>query len=160
MVRTTTYRKFLATVIAVLFSALATVGLQATPAHAAYGVCNTTATYTFQPNPSIKIVIPHRTDNGSSCYISYRTGSAAAVTAIQRAIYYCYPGTFAYNKMMATGGIDGIYGSGMVEAMKWIQANKLGLSGASVDGVYGPTTGSRMQWSWTDNSGNCSPWWW
>lgn len=136
------YRRSRATVTAVLLSAVATVGLQASPAQAAYGVCNTTATY----GGEVSLRVPARTDNGTSCYIAYGTGSDSAVRAVQDAIYFCYRGTTAYDRMIDSGGRDGRYGDGMVSAMKWLQANKLGLSGSDVDGVYGPTVRDRLQW--------------
>ncbi|WP_328766024.1 hypothetical protein [Streptomyces sp. NBC_00286] len=110
--------------------------------------------------------MPARTDNGTSCYIGYQTGSVGAVKAVQDAIYYCYRGTTAYDRMMNAGGRDGIYGDGMVSAMKWLQANKLGLSGSAVDGVYGPTTASRLLWPlrWSAGTpvgvGDCTKQWW
>lgn len=94
--RFTSHRRSLATVTGVLLSAVVSLGLQATPAQAAYGPCNTTGTY----GGEVVIRVPARTDNGTSCYIGYQTGSVGAVKAVQDAIYYCYRGTTAYDRMM------------------------------------------------------------
>ena len=65
------------------------------------------------------------------------------MTALQRAIVYCYSGTYAANRINATGGADGVYGTGTVDAVRWLQANRLGVS---ADGDYGPATREQMQW--------------
>ncbi|MFE1795060.1 peptidoglycan-binding domain-containing protein [Streptomyces sp. NPDC059517] len=114
------------------------------PAHAAYGPCNTTVKRTDGLNNSGNhFTVPARTGNGLSCYMQYQTGSDNAVTALQRAIVYCYPGTYAANRIINTGGADGSYGDGTVDAVRWLQANRLGVS---ADGVYGPATRGQMRW--------------
>lgn len=116
------------------------------PAHAAYGPCDTTSwrDVAHLGGTTNEYKIPARTGNGLSCYMGYRQGPRAAVEALQVAIIICYggpPAQMIYN----SGGADGYYGSGTVDAVKWLQINKLGLSG-SADGVYGPQTRSRMEW--------------
>ncbi|WP_461026855.1 peptidoglycan-binding domain-containing protein [Streptomyces sparsus] len=132
-------------------SLLATAGLTAspamtTPAHAAYGPCNTTS---WRDVPTLggknDYKIPARSGNGISCYLSYYEGSSSAVKALQQAIIICYPGTWASTKVHNSGGVDGIYGNGMVEAVRWLQINKLNLAG-SADGAYGPQTRGKMRW--------------
>lgn len=115
-------------------------------AHAAYGPCDTTSwrDVAHLGGTTNEYKIPARTGNGLSCYMGYRQGPRAAVEALQVAIIICYggpPAQMIYN----SGGADGYYGSGTVDAVKWLQINKLGLSG-SADGVYGPQTRSRMEW--------------
>ncbi|MFD0336892.1 peptidoglycan-binding domain-containing protein [Streptomyces erythrogriseus] len=48
-------------------------------------------------------------------------------------------------------GADGVYGDGTVSAVRWLQANRLGVS---ADGVYGPDTRAAMLWPdyWRDPS--------
>ncbi|MER7378471.1 peptidoglycan-binding domain-containing protein [Streptomyces lanatus] len=134
--------------LAFLFAAGLTASPMMTePAHAAYGPCNTTA-WRDVPHLSGTVneyKIPARTDNGISCYMGYQVGSRSAVEALQQAIIICYGGTWAAQRINNSGGADGIYGTGTVEAVRWLQNNKLGLSG-SADGVYGPDTRSHMQW--------------
>ncbi|MEV5156569.1 peptidoglycan-binding domain-containing protein [Streptomyces werraensis] len=134
--------------LALLFAAGLTASpMMTAPAHAAYGPCNTTQKRTDGlgdgGNPGNHYKIPARTDNGLSCYMSYQTGSPSAVTALQRAILECYSGTYAANRINATGGSDGIYGTGTVDAVRWLQANRLGVS---ADGEYGPATREQMRW--------------
>jgi peptidoglycan hydrolase-like protein with peptidoglycan-binding domain len=134
--------------LALLFaSGLTASPMMATPAHAAdYGPCNTTS---WRDVPDVGgdnvYKIPARSGNGISCYMGYYEGSASAVEALQQAIVICYSGTWAAQKIQNSGGVDGIYGTGTVEAVRWLQTYKLGLSG-SADGIYGPQTRSRMQW--------------
>ncbi|WP_137229160.1 peptidoglycan-binding domain-containing protein [Streptomyces sp. BPSDS2] len=117
-----------------------------TPAHAAYGPCNTTS---WRDVPTLggknDYKIPARSGNGISCYMGYLQGSSSAVEALQQAITICYPGTWASARIHNSGGIDGDYGTGTVEAVKWLQINKLNLAG-SADGVYGPQTRAKMRW--------------
>ncbi|CAM5429401.1 peptidoglycan-binding domain-containing protein [Streptomyces sp. ID03-2B] len=117
-----------------------------TPAHAAYGPCNTTS---WRDVPTLggknDYKIPARSGNGISCYMGYREGASSAVEALQQAITICYPGTWAARKIHDSDGIDGIYGNGTVEAVRWLQINKLNLAG-NADGVYGPQTRAKMRW--------------
>lgn len=117
-----------------------------TPAHAAYGPCNTTS---WRDVPTLggknEYRIPARSGNGISCYLSYYEGSSSAVEALQQAITICYAGTWASRKIHDSGGVDGVYGTGTVEAVKWLQVNKLGLAG-SADGAYGPQTRGKLKW--------------
>ncbi|MEV6245674.1 peptidoglycan-binding domain-containing protein [Streptomyces sp. NPDC051742] len=135
-------------VLALLFAAGLTASpVMTAPAHAAYGLCNTTS---WRDVPTLggtsnEYRVPARTDNGLSCYLRYFEGSSAAVEELQKAIIICYGGTWASQRISNSGGADGVYGTGTVEAVKWLQINKLGLSG-SADGVYGPDTRSRMLW--------------
>ncbi|MCX4908385.1 peptidoglycan-binding protein [Streptomyces sp. NBC_00878] len=133
--------------LALLFAAGLTASpMMTTPAHAAYGPCNTTvkrasgilATYT----------VPARTDNGTSCYMQYHTGSENAVKVLQLAILRCYSDTYAANRIRATGGADGFYGTGTVDAVRWLQS----MLGVSADGVYGPATRNALKWPayWQD----------
>ncbi|MER5551337.1 peptidoglycan-binding domain-containing protein [Streptomyces sp. NPDC002793] len=116
-----------------------------TPAHAAYGPCNTTS---WRDVPTLggknEYKIPARSGNGISCYMGYREGSSSAVKALQQAITMCYPGTWAARKINSDG-IDGIYGTDTVEAVRWLQINEFELAG-SADGVYGPQTRGKMRW--------------
>ncbi|MFI9585367.1 peptidoglycan-binding protein [Streptomyces sp. NPDC052236] len=129
-----------------LASGLIASPMMSTPAHAAYGPCNTTSLRDV-PNLAGDNVykFPARSDNGLSCYMGYQQGSTSAVRALQEAIIVCYGGTWAAQRVGNSGGADGIYGTATVEAVRWLQINKLGLSG-SADGVYGPLTRSRMLW--------------
>ncbi len=134
--------------LALLFAAGLTASpMMTAPAHAAYGPCNTTVKRTDGlgdgGNPGNHYKIPARTGNGLSCYMEYQTGSEIAVMRLQMAIVYCYPGTYAANRINATGGTDGSYGTGTVDAVRWLQANRLGVS---ADGDYGPATREQMQW--------------
>ncbi|MFG3215579.1 peptidoglycan-binding domain-containing protein [Streptomyces tendae] len=98
--------------------------------------------------------VPAPTGNGLSCYMQYQTGSSNAVAALQRAILSCCPGTYAANRISATGGADGSYGSygtGTVDAVRWLQANRLGVT---ADGVYGPATRGEMLWPLYYKSGS------
>lgn len=97
--------------------------------------------------------IPARTENGISCYLGYEVGSRSAVEALQQAVIICYGGTWAVHRISNSGGADGSYGPGTVEAVRWLQSNKLGLTGSAADGVYGPDTRSRMQWPHYYNRG-------
>ncbi|MFJ8754453.1 hypothetical protein ACIREO_34820 [Streptomyces sp. NPDC102441] len=96
-----------------------------TPAHAAYGPCNTTS---WRDVPTLggenDFKIPARSGNGSSCYLSYYEGSSPAVKALQQAITICYPGTWASTRIHNSGGADGVYGTGMVAAVRWLRINK------------------------------------
>ncbi|WP_433020630.1 peptidoglycan-binding protein [Kribbella sp. CA-294648] len=121
--------------------------MMAAPAHAAYGTCNTTS---WRDVPTLggtsnEYKIPARVGNGISCYMGYLQGSEAAVEALQQAIVICYPGTWASSKVHSSGGVDGVYGGGMVAAVEWLQKNRLNLA-STADGVYGPETRSRMRW--------------
>jgi putative peptidoglycan binding protein len=126
-------------------------GLAASPmmvmsAHAAIGTCNTTSWRDVPDRPGDNVYkIPARTGDGLSCYMGYYQGSKSAVEALQQAIMVCYPGTWASQRIYDAGGVDGVYGTGTVEAVRWLQINKLGLSG-SADGIYGPQTRSRLRW--------------
>ncbi|MGW5733201.1 MULTISPECIES: peptidoglycan-binding domain-containing protein [Streptomyces] len=141
-------------VLALLFAAGLTASpLMTAPAHAAYGPCTTTVKRTDGLGsggiPGNHYKIPARTGNGLSCYMAYQTGSSNAVTALQRAIVSCYSGTYAANRITATGGADGSYGTGTVDAVRWLQANRLGVS---ADGEYGPATREQMRWPlYTEN---------
>ncbi|MBT3164737.1 peptidoglycan-binding protein [Streptomyces sp. Vc74B-19] len=130
---------------------LSAVGLTASPmmtapAHAAYGPCNTTS---WRDVPTLgagnDYKIPARSGNGLNCYLGYQVGARSAVTALQQAITICYPGTWASQRIHNSGGADGSYGTGTVEAVRWLQKNRLGLS-ADADGVYGPQTRKKMKW--------------
>ncbi|MFF0670694.1 peptidoglycan-binding domain-containing protein [Streptomyces tendae] len=122
------------------------------PAHAAYGPCNTTVKRTDGLGDTGNYYrVPARSGNGLSCYMQYQTGSSNAVTALQRAILECYPGTYAANRISATGGADGSYGNGTVDAVRWLQANRLGVT---ADGVYGPATRGEMLWPLYYKSGS------
>ncbi|MFD0592016.1 peptidoglycan-binding domain-containing protein [Catellatospora coxensis] len=81
--------------------------------------------------------------------MQYQTGSENAVEALQKAILRCYGETYAAQRIRDTGGADGSYGNGTVEAVRWLQANRLGVS---ADGVYGPATRQAMRWPdyWRD----------
>lgn len=124
-------------------------GLVASPAQAGvadYGPCNT---YSWRDVPHLggtinEYKIPARSGNGISCYMRYFEGSESAVEALQTAILVCYPGP-ASQMIRDSGGADGHYGTGTVDAVRWLQINELGLSG-SADGIYGPETRSRMRW--------------
>ncbi|MFC9269269.1 peptidoglycan-binding domain-containing protein [Streptomyces zhihengii] len=137
---------------AMLFAAGLTASpVMTTPAHAAYGPCNTTVKRTDGVAVHNYYVVPARSGNGLSCYMRYATGSENAVTALQKAILRCYGTTPAAQKIRDSGGADGSYGSGTVEAVRWLQANRLGVS---ADGVYGPATRAAMEWPdyWRDPS--------
>ncbi|MBM9620831.1 peptidoglycan-binding domain-containing protein [Streptomyces zhihengii] len=137
---------------AMLFAAGLTASpVMTTPAHAAYGPCNTTVKRTDGVAVHNYYVVPARSGNGLSCYMRYATGSANAVTALQKAILRCYGTTAAAQKIRDSGGADGSYGTGTVEAVRWLQANRLGVS---ADGVYGPATRAAMKWPdyWRDPS--------
>ncbi|WP_261993812.1 peptidoglycan-binding domain-containing protein [Streptomyces sp. t39] len=125
--------------------------MMTTPAHAAYGPCNTTVQRTDGVAVNNYYVVPARTGNGLSCYMQWQTGSSNAVTALQRAILRCYGSTPAAERIRDSGGADGVYGTGTVEAVRWLQANRLGVS---ADGVYGPATRAAMWWPdyWRDPS--------
>lgn len=145
--RTPGLRKGTRGALALLFTAGLTAGpAMTTPAYAAYGPCNTTS---WRDVPSLggsnEYRIPARTGNGLSCYLRYFEGADAAVEELQKAIVICYGGTWASERITRSGGFDGVYGTGTVEAVEWLQKNRLGLS-ASADGVYGPETRSRMRW--------------
>ncbi|MFI6084372.1 peptidoglycan-binding domain-containing protein [Streptomyces sp. NPDC051217] len=123
-------------------------GLNASPvmttqAHAAYGPCNTAVKRTDGLAVNNYYTVPARTGNGLNCYMQWQTGSVNAVKALQTAIIRCYSGTYAADRIRATGGADGTYGTGTVDAVEWLQANRLGVS---ADGVYGPTTRQKMLW--------------
>ncbi|MEU2447044.1 peptidoglycan-binding domain-containing protein [Streptomyces althioticus] len=137
---------------ALLFATGLTAGpVMTTPAHAAYGPCNTTVKRTDGLAVNNYYRVPARTGNGLSCYMQRNTGSANAVTALQRAILRCYSSTPAASRIRSSGGADGIYGDGTVWAVRWLQANRLGVS---ADGVYGPDTRAAMRWPdyWRDPS--------
>ncbi|MGW1141898.1 peptidoglycan-binding domain-containing protein [Streptomyces zhihengii] len=137
---------------AMLFAAGLTASpVMTTPAHAAYGPCDTTVKRTDGVAVHNYYVVPARSGNGLSCYMRYATGSGNAVTALQKAILRCYGTTPAAQKIRDSGGADGSYGSGTVEAVRWLQANRLGVS---ADGVYGPATRAAMEWPdyWRDPS--------
>ncbi|WP_121714423.1 peptidoglycan-binding domain-containing protein [Streptomyces sp. E5N91] len=134
--------------LALLFAAGLTASpMMTAPAHAAYGPCNTTVKRTDGLGsggvPGNHYKIPARTGNGLSCYMEYGTGSDNAVTALQRAIVSCYDGTYAARRIIDTGGADGSYGTGTEDAVRWLQANRLGVS---ADGDYGPATREQMRW--------------
>jgi len=123
--------------------------MTAAPAHAAYGPCNTTVHRTDGLAVYNYYVVPARTGNGLSCYMQWQTGSPNAVRALQNAILRCYGSTHAARRIRDTGGADGVYGTGTVDAVRWLQANRLGVS---ADGVYGPATRQAMWWPdyWRD----------
>jgi hypothetical protein len=136
--------------LALLFA----VGLTASPmmtapAHAAYGPCNTAVKRTDGLAVYNYYRIPARTGNGLSCYMQWQTGSSSAVKALQKAILRCYGDTRAATLIRSSGGADGIYGTGTVDAVRWLQANRLGVG---ADGVYGPATRQAMMWPdyWRD----------
>ncbi|MFF1815894.1 peptidoglycan-binding protein [Kribbella sp. NPDC058245] len=118
--------------------------LTSLPAQAAYGVCNADQWRNVGTNEYVKV--PVRTGNGMSCYMGYQQGSNTAVVALQQAIELCYPNTPAADYIEESGGADGVYGTGTVKAVRWVQANRLGFEGNDVDGVYGPATRSAMRW--------------
>lgn len=136
--------------LALLFSAGLVAGpMAAAPAQAAYGPCNTTVHRTDGLAVNNYYVVPARTGNGLSCYMQWQTGSSNAVEAVQRAILRCYGSTYAAERIRDTGGADGVYGTGTVDAVRWLQENRLGVS---ADGVYGPATRQAMWWPdyWRD----------
>lgn len=136
-----------------LASGLSASPMMTTQAHAAYGPCNTTSWRDVPTlGPANEYKIPARSGNGISCYMKYYTGSESAVRAMQQAIQICYGGTYAARRITNSGGADGVYGSGTVDAVRWLQKNKLGLA-SSADGVYGPQTRSRMKWPHYYNRG-------
>jgi murein L,D-transpeptidase YcbB/YkuD len=121
--------------------------MMATTAHAAYGVCNTTAWPDVPDRPGDnRFWVPARTNNGLSCYMGYQQGSRSAVEAVQLAVIQCYNGTWAAQRIRSSGGADGVYGVGTVEAVKWLQKNRFGFTGSDADGVYGPKTRAKLQW--------------
>lgn len=140
---------------ALLFAAGLTASpMMTAPAHAAYGPCNTTVKRTDGLAVNNHYTVPARSDNGLSCYLQWQTGSSNAVKALQTAILRCYSDTYAASRIRATGGADGVYGTGTVDAVRWLQANRLGVS---ADGVYGPATRQGMRWPayWRDpDNGN------
>ncbi len=121
------------------------------PAHAAYGPCNTAVKRTDGVAVNNYYRVPARTGNGLNCYMQWQTGSENAVKALQQAILRCYGSTPAAERIRSSGGADGRYGNGTVAAVRWLQANRLGVS---ADGVYGPATRAAMQWPdyWRDPS--------
>ncbi|MFD6275272.1 peptidoglycan-binding domain-containing protein [Streptomyces sp. NPDC060209] len=130
--------------LALLFAAGLTASpMMTAPAHAAYGPCNTTVKRTDGLAINNYYTVPARTGNGLSCYMQWQTGSSNAVKALQRAVLRCYDNTYAADRIRATGGADGNYGTGTVDAVRWLQANRLGVS---ADGVYGPATRQAMWW--------------
>jgi len=133
--------------LALLFgSGLTASPLTTAPAHAATGICNTTVWRDVPPaGGSNDYRIPARSGSGVSCHMGYYQGSRPAVEALQHAIAICYPGTWAARRIGGVYGADGYYGTATVEAVKWLQINRLGLSG-SADGIYGPQTRSRLKW--------------
>ncbi|MEV4684624.1 peptidoglycan-binding domain-containing protein [Streptomyces kurssanovii] len=142
--------------LALLFAAGLTASpMMTAPAHAAYGPCNTTSwrDVPHLSGTSNEYKIPARTDNGLSCYLGYQVGSSSAIEALQQAIMICYGGTWAAQRIGNSGGADGSYGPATVEAVRWLQINRLGLTGSAADGVYGPNTRSRMEWPHYYNRG-------
>ncbi|MFD3844139.1 peptidoglycan-binding protein [Streptomyces sp. NPDC058642] len=74
--------------------------------------------------------------------MQYQTGSSNAVKTLQTSILRCYSGTYAADRIRATGGADGFYGTGTVDAVRWLQS----MLGLSADGVYGPATRNAIEW--------------
>lgn len=117
------------------------------PAEAAYGVCDSASwRYAGGVGTDEYTKVPVRTGSGMHCYMGNQQGSTSAVKALQDAIQTCYSGTPAAQYIVASGGIDGVYGEGTVKAVCWLQANRLGFTGSNVDGTYGPATRSAMMW--------------
>ncbi|MGW6279102.1 peptidoglycan-binding domain-containing protein [Kribbella sp. NPDC055071] len=114
------------------------------PAQAAYEECNLGSWLHLGAGEYVKV--PARTGNGMYCYMGYQQGSDTAVASLQTAIELCYPGTPADDYIQNSGGVDGIYGTGTVSAVRWLQANRLGFTGSDVDGAYGPATRGAMKW--------------
>lgn len=129
------------------FFAVSTVALPAAQAQSvaptAYGPCNGTVKRTDGLAPNNYYRIPKRTNNGLNCYLAWQEGGKEAVKALQGAVLRCYDDTYAARRINATGGADGTYGTGTVDAVRWLQNNRLGLTG---DGVYGPATRKKMKW--------------
>ncbi|MFI6859499.1 peptidoglycan-binding domain-containing protein [Streptomyces sp. NPDC050421] len=130
--------------LSLLFAAGLTASpMMTAPAHAAYGPCNTTVKRTDGVAINNYYRVPARTGNGLNCSMQWQTGSTNAVKALQKAVIHCYGDTYAAKQIRASGGVDGVYGTGTVNAVRWLQANRLGVS---ADGVYGPATRRAMLW--------------
>ncbi|MFD7076942.1 peptidoglycan-binding domain-containing protein [Nocardioides sp. NPDC059952] len=128
-------------------------GLAASPSPAAStGSCNTASTRNLglsaYPHDYGKIPL-----NSSSwdCWMGKGHGTTAgqkrAVKAVQNNILTCYSGTTAAARIRNSGGADGVYGDGMVSAIKAFQRYQLGFTGSAIDGVYGVKTRKGMRWA-------------
>lgn len=136
-----------------LLLALLPLGVSTSSAQAAStGSCNTASTrnlgLTAYPHDYAKLPL----NGGSvSCWMGKGHGTTAgqrrAVRAVQNNIMTCYSGTTAAARIRNSGGDDGIYGDGMVSAIKAFQKYQLGLSGSDVDGVYGAKTRGGSRWA-------------
>lgn len=80
------------------------------------------------------------------CYLGPGAGAESAVRALQKAIVLCYSSTAAARYVINSGGIDGDYGPGTVNAVKWLQSNRFGFTGSDVDGVFGPASDRKMRY--------------
>lgn len=134
-------------------------GLAASPSQAAStGSCNTASTRTLgltaHPHDYGKIPL-----NGSSwdCWMGTghgtTTGQRRAVKALQNNILTCYSETAAAERIRNTGGADGHYGTGTVDAVKALQKYQFGFTGSDVDGVYGVKTRRAMRWAHHSSDG-------
>jgi hypothetical protein len=122
-----------------------------TPAHAAYGPCNSVSLRSVGNHEYVRV--PIRVGNGLDCYMRQGHGTTAAVRAMQEAIVTCYSGTAAARLIRDSGGADGVYGAGTTSAVRSLQRNQLGFTGSDVDGVFGPKTRKAMRWQLRGSSG-------
>lgn len=122
--------------------------VSSSPAHATNGTCNGASTR-YNGIQGVYAWIPLNSGD-KTCWMGQGHGTTAAqkkaVRALQNNILDCYGSTWAGDKISRSGGADGVYGEATKAAVRWLQANELGLSGSNVDGVYGAQTRGRMMW--------------
>ncbi len=122
-----------------------------TPAALAVSNCTGYANHTSRSGTRT-ILVPVTSGGSENCQRGPTSSTLNATTAIQAALVLCY-GRDLGTSGPDHDGIDGVYGSKTIAAVKWVQK----YLGVTVDGVYGPKTHNVMQFIFSaDGEGGCA----